>query len=428
MPETFASDSASGCQTPKKYAELINNYESANEKLRRQLEELKNTSNSSRSELLYSPEYKDKAKELAEVQDLLHDKNRAFIADHLEAALWLKATSMFEKEATTRKRKQGMLKLHQTGLDKLKKNTWVEVHVSEGRACKNEYEPGYVILEYADSKNAETFNQFKVIRVFMANLNSRELTFSASVVCNRIEKVLVFECDTELQREDWIKCISTALADVRDTYNRKSYYTLKLEFRKQKIGLLIKERFLDKLEVDEETKKDCEKFGKALKKTSKEIKVWKDERPCELSVKQIVDKDLRASGLQEGSVLSMINDTVLVGKASSQQLKLLSETPKPFMLTFTGQNFRNTAAKVKSALAGGYFSILKKLVAFEDYDIKKAFGVIIRGTLFERELNCSNDPSATIIALLDNQRRLMDILLNIATQAGKQQEQSEFKE
>jgi len=306
----------------------------------------------------------------------------------------------------------------------------VEVHVSKGRACKNEYQLGYVILEYADFQDAETFIQFKVIKVFAHKHDSRELSFSAIVICDGIEKELVFECDTGLQRDDWIKSISTALAEVNSIYERnKDYsYTLKLEFRKQKIGLLIKERFLDKSEKDEEAKKESEETGKASKTSPKEIKIAKDQRPCELSVKQIVDKDLRASGLQENSILSAINDTVLVGKVSSEQLKLLSETPKPFTLTFTGPKFRNTAAKVNSPRKGGYFSILKKLVAFEDYNIKKAFGAIIRGTLFERELNCSNDKSTTISQLLDNQRRLIDILRNISTEGGKQLVPLEFKE
>jgi len=434
---TMPSDSPSSEQAPNKYAALISNYEDVNEKLRKELNELKNRKRESNPDYLENPEEHEEAmKELEEVQNLLQKGNSAFIANRLEAALWHKATSMFEMESTTRKLKQGMLKLHRTGLAKLKKSIWVEIYFSLGKAYKSEYEAGYVTLTYADSRDAETFNHCQVNEVFYRESNSRDLTFIARISSEGTEKELIFGCESELQRNEWIMCISGALAKVRETYRReREHYTLKLEFTKEKIGLLVKERFLTN---DISETKSCEESGKVTAKPGqcsekeraaaieKEMKVDEEEQPCELIVIDIVDKDLRDSGLKLDSIVQAINDSVMVGKLCTEQLNLLKDTPKPYTLTFTGRNFRKTTVPWKSSQKQGYSSIIKELYAFGDNEVKEAFKAMVRGTLFEQELNSSKDVNKTIEALLGNQRRLMDLLQNCA---GKQKEEEpQFKE
>jgi len=424
---TVESDSQTAEQTPNKYAALISNYEDVNEKLRKELNELKNRKRESKSDYLENPaEHEEAKKELAEVQNLLQERNSAFIANRLEAALWHKATSMFERESTTRKLMEGMLKLHRTGLAKLKKNIWAEIHFSLGKAWKSEYEAGYVTLTYADSKDAETFNHCQVNDVFQRESNSRDLTFIARVSSEGTEKELIFGCESELQRKEWIKCISGALAEVRETYSTEiEHYTLKLEFTKEKIGLLVKERFLTKKVAETKSREESEK-KEAAKAMEKEMKVDEEERPCELMVIDIVDKDLSESGLQLDSIVKAINDTVMVGKLCTEQLDLLKDTPKPYVLTFTGRNFKKTTAPLKSCPKHGYFAILKELVAFGDNEVKEAFKAMVKGTLFEQELNSSEDVNKSISSLLGNQRRLIDLLQNCA---GKEQEEEpRFKE
>jgi len=434
--ETVRSDSPSAEQKPNKYAALISNYEDVNEKLRKELNELKNRKRESKPDYLENPvEHEEAMKELAAVQNLLQVRNSTFIANQLEAALWHKATSMFERESTTRKLMQGMLKLHRTGLAKLKKNIWVEIHFTLGKAHKSEYEAGYVTLTYADSKDAETFNHCQVNEVFQRESNSRDLTFIARVSSEGTEKELIFGCESELQRTEWIKCISGALAEVWETYNTEiEHYTLQLEFTKEKIGLLVKERFTKKTaekKSSDEFEKVSAKPGQcsekeAAKSIEKEMKVEEEERPCELMVIDIVDKDLSDSGLQLDSIVTAINDTVMVGKLCSEQLNLLKDTPKPYVLTFTGRNFKKTTAPLKSCPKHGHFSILKELVAFGDNEVKEAFKVMVKGSLFEQELNSSEDVNKTILALLGNQRRLIDVLQNCN---GKQEEEEpQYKE
>jgi len=432
------SNSPRSDQAHIKYAALISNYEEINEKLRKERHELKNRKRESKSENVNSVEIEEATKELAEVQNLLEAKNREFISNRLEASLWYKATSMFQTESTTRRLVQGMLKHRRSGL-KPNKNVWVEVHFSTGKAYKNDYEAGYVMLKYTDSKDAETVNQCLILEIFVPESNSKEAIFTVRVSAEGTAKELVFACETDLQRDRWVKDITNTLADVREIYNsQKRNYTLKLEFGKEKIGLLIKERFL-KCSADQRSTQNSDNAQETIVKPQcseketaqaidKEMKEEVQEQPCELLVIEIIDQDLSALGLKENSIVAAINDTVLVGRLCSEQLRLLAETPKPFTLTFKGRNFKKTSAPLNSALHQEYLSILKELVAFGNSDVSIAFTAMVEGTFFEQELRSSTNKNETISALLGNQRRLIDLLQDFTAKAGKQQEELEYKE
>merc|ERR1712060_175542 len=183
-----------------------------------------------------------------------------------------------------------------------------------------------------------------------------------------------------------------------------------MKFTKKKVGLLIEERLID---VDEEVKTGSVNDGISTENSGQIIDMKEEGMlPCELIVRQIVDKDLYGSGIQQNSVVSAINDTPLIGKTRSEQFLLLSETPKPFTLTFTGQKDGKSSFR-----KDGYFSILKLLVEFEDDEIKSSFRDMVKGTLIEKELNSSSDKSATISSLLNNQLRLVDLLLGMNIKA-----------
>jgi len=440
---TMDSNTPSSDHTHNKYAALISNYVEINERLRMECEELKNRKLESKTDEVVSPDENEVAvKELAVMQNLLEAKTRESIANRLEAALWYKATSMFQTECTSRRLLQGMLKHHRTGLTKLKKSMWVEIHFSIGKAHKNDYEAGYVIVKYADSKDAETFNQCHITEIFVPESNTKEITFTIRVSSEGSTKELTFGCETELQRDRWVKSIISTLAKIRETYNLQiQNYTLTLEFGKEKIGLRIKERCLKKLNAEEKAigesvnaQETAVELGQSSEKETakaidKEMKEEIEERPCELMVIDIVDKDLSDLGLKVNSIVMAINEILLVGKLCSEQLKLLAETPKPYMLTFKGRNFKKTTAPLNTVLQQEYFSVLKDLVAFiPGNEVSDAFTAMVGGTFFEQELKISTNTSKTISALLGNQRRLIDLLQDFTAKAGKQQEEQEYKE
>jgi len=294
------------------------------------------------------------------------------------------------------------------------------------------------MLTYADSKDAETFNRCQVTSVFVPESNSNEYSFAVRTTPKGTEKELTFECDTNHRRDIWLNCIKTALAEVRDDYNaQKDNYILKLEFKKEKVGLIIASCRVTESEVDVEnnekwdigTSKVAIECSEAIGKTiSKVLDLEEEEeRPCKMIVIEIVDRDLWNSGLKVKSIVRAINDTVLVGKVSSEQIRLLNETPKPYWLTFTGQNFKEQIS-TSSYEEQQHLAILKSLVLPGNKVVKKSFRNIVKGTSFEQELKSSSDKTRTILELLENQRRLLDILQNYSAQAEKKQEQQVYKE
>merc|ERR1711920_1176447 len=241
---------------------------------------------------------------------------------------------------------------------------------------------------------------------------------------------LVFACETEDQRQEWVKCINEALTEVGSAPENLEIQivSFKLEFSKPKMGIRVEENFVEETEYDvkeqeannlanegaEQLMNDSEKKESEQEKMQ-EVSDDDDEeepryieRPCQLIVTKITDQDLIDGGLVEDSIVTAINDTSLDGMVYSEQIELLRTTPKPFTLTFEIEKYRDNPEK-----GTGYSSILKELVSDGENSIKKAFYELVKGTPFEKELQSTDDPVTTISALLGNQRRLMALLKNI---------------
>jgi len=162
----------------------------------------------------------------------------------------------------------------------------------------------------------------------------------------------------------------------------------------------------------EKAVEDCKDKDKPKAKVDEKEEAKKDEQPCNLLVTNISDDDLSAAGLHVNCIVTEINGKRLCGMMYSDQLAMLQSTKKPYILTFTGQNFLKHKADTKH----GYISIMKELVADGDNAVKSAFKDLVEGTPFEEELNKSQDKKATIQKLLSNQRRLMALLQNFTVQ------------
>jgi len=418
-------------QATERFTKIINDYQADNEKLREQLEEVKNQNDT------IVTEHKDKAKqneevmrELEAMKAAMETKNRALVRGRLEAALLSKATSLLADNSATRQFMKGQLKHHfRVGITKAKtkKDKWVELHMIEGEIEENGYKAGYVLLTYADSKDAETSKRCQILEVTMDE-SQKGLIFSVLVNAEGVKKELVFACETEEERKEWVTCINDALADVKGIFDKMhEEFTLKLEFSKEKMGIRVEESLVDNAEIDEKVQKrrnDSNDEKSASKEQEKKdvekanasenqaVEHKNEELPCQLIVNNIKDQDLVAGGLVLNCAVKAINDIPLVGMVYSDQLKLLTTTPKPFTLTFTGKNFLRDQAKQKH----GYNSILKELVADGENSVKNAFYELVKGTPFERELQSSEDQVTTIRDLLTNQRRLMALLHNLQVQ------------
>jgi len=440
------ADSTAG----ENFTKLINDYQTDNEKLKRQLEELKSRNQEGTTDQEEKARQNEQVmKELADMKRMLEQKDRALVRGQLEAALRSKATTMRSIESKTRLCMEGKLKHHHgSGFTKSRKVKHVEVLLTEGEIQTEEYKAGYVMLTYAESKGAQTAKRCQVLDVTVEDRKENEVILELNVCAEGALKALVFSCETGDQKDEWVKCISAALSEVRTTYaEMNEEFTIKLEFAKEKIGMRVEEKLVDKdeIEYDEKAKEAADNVDGSMRKAAREVEIEqkkasdcpedevkqleqanveailkdeqeeekkKQENPCELMVTKILDEDLAKAGLFEDCVLREINDTALVGMVFSDQIELLQNTPKPFTITFTGKNF----VKKKGAPTNAYFSILKELVSDEENAVKKAFHELVKGTPFEKELQDSVNQVATIEALLADQRRLMALLQNLPVQ------------
>merc|ERR1719204_898105 len=365
-------------------------------------------------------------RELEAMKALMETKNKALVKGRLEAALLSKATFLLADNSSTRQVMKGELRHHyRTGITKAlqKKDKYVDVYINEGELSANDYKPGCVILMYSNAKDVQASNRCKILDV-RVDESKKELIFTARVYAEGAKKELVFECETEEQRKEWVTCITNGLTEIKSRYEKMhEEFTLKLEFSKEKMGIRVEENILESAEIDEKVVEtaDNDEDAKAEKVTDKvtekgdsdeEARSDKEEEqktkelPCQLIVNNVKDKDLAAAGLMENCHVIAINNKKLVGMVYSEQLKLLTTTPKPFMLTFTGKNYLRQQVNQKY----GYTSILKELVADGENRVKNAFYDLVKGTPFEQELQTSDDQVTTITDLLGNQRRLMALL------------------
>jgi len=444
LPETLERADSN---VSENFTKVINDYQADNEKLRKQLEELKNKNQEGTTDHEEKARQNEEVmKELATMKKILEQKDRALVRGQLEAALRSKATTMRSIESKTRLCMEGNLKHHKTGLTKSKKVKHVELLLTEGELLTNEYKAGCVTLTYAESKGAQTAKRCQVLDVLVDESKSSEVTIELNVCAEGALKQIVFSAENGDKRDEWLKCISSALKEVRSTWEQmNAEFTLQLIFTKDKIGLRVEGIDVDKIEYDVEAKEAADKVEGAMRTAARELEIEqkkaeeypeevvkeleqanveaiakdeqeeeqkKQEKPCELMVTKILDVDLIKAGLFENCVMRKINDTALIGMVYSDQIELLRCTPKPFTITFTGKNF----VKKKGAPTHAYFSILKELVADGENSVKKAFHELVKGTPFETELQSSINQAATIEALLSDQRRLMALLQNLPVQ------------
>jgi len=416
-------DTADEVPNSDRITKIINDYQADNEMLRSELEEMKSQKETAEREDK-AKQNDDVIKELEKMKALMETKDRALVKGRVEAALLTKANTLLS-ETTTRVFIKGDLK-HQvpegSTKSKSEKNAWVEVHLTEGEIVEDDFKEGYVTLVYSDSKDAETSKKCKIVDI-ADGVSEKEFSVVGS------EAELLFACETDEQRINWVKCINDALtAASKPPESMTEVFTLKLQFTKDKLGIRVEEEIVETTEIDvkeqvadESANEEAEQKvddseakiaevedAKAATGDSNSEEELIDEEPCQLIVTKITDEDLSAGGLKLDCAVIAINDTSLIGKGYSEQLELLRTTPKPFTLSFRGKKIRREQTKEKT----GYSSILKELVADDENSVKRAFYDLVKGTPFERELQSSDDKVATITNLLGNQRRLMALIHN----------------
>jgi len=387
-----------------KITNIINTYQAENEGLRRELETMKNKDEEKAQERKKQAAQNDEImNELSAMKAAMEEKNQALMKTRLEAALHSKASSMERSEIITKLLKAGTVeKFRKVGKSKTREK-WVEIHVHSAQTTPEGINKGFLMLTFSDSKTSQLSNRCQVIRVNEeANVAAKlkDKAFSLGVITSGADKEMVFACEDEKTREEWLKACMDGFTLVEEEFDNlktaESDLIIDVEFTKPKLGIRVEEKIIETSTVEE-------KFADVKEDNAEAEEKGKDGKPCELVVKLISDASVRATGLSEGCVVSSINGMNLRGLTYEQQVGMFESTQKPYTITFL---------KRKTATRTAFPGILKELVADGDNVVKSAFYDLVKGTPFGNELDKSENQIATITELLSNQRRLMAVLQN----------------
>jgi len=440
-------------QNYEKLSTIISSFQSENEKMKKELASLKNQNEQNAiAEAEQKRQNEEVMKELESIKNLMNQKEQALVLHRLRAALHTKASALMCTDAFSVKLQEGQLiKYRKAGKTKTNNARWVELYFIPGESRSDEFVEGHLMLTYAEDKESQISNRGRVLKVIEepTNVDKKDGTqfFSVLLRVNGLDKEMVFACSDEKEREGWIGACNDGLSRIeQEVKAMNEEFTLKLEFEKKKLGFVVEESFLitetgsiitdttkenqnqvsasiedqkvcDDNQASTEDKKpsDDNQENEDIDSKAAEVEVKPElvENPCKLVVSKIKDSELFDKGLVENCILRSVNDVHLEGMVYTKQINILNTTKKPFMITFTGQNF----LKKKTTTAPLYTSILSELTAKGDNEIKSAFFTLIKGTPLEAQLADSGDNSTKIIEdLLSNQRRILTLLQSVTVQ------------
>jgi len=391
-------------QPTEKITNIINTYQAENEGLRRELESMKNKDEEKAQERKKQAAQNDEImNELAAMKAAMEEKNRALVKHRLEAALHSKATSMVSSEIITKLMKAGTIdKFRKAGKSNTREK-WLEIHFHSAQTTPEGINKGFLMLTYADSKTSQLSNRCQIIQVNeVANvpLKFKVKAFSLGVITSGAYEEMLFACEDEKTREEWLHACLDGFALVEEEIsNLKTVerdLIIDVDFTKPKLGIRVEEKVI-------ETSATEEKFADVKEDSADAEEKDKEGKPCELVVKLISDASVLRTGLSVGCVVSALNGINLRGMTYDEQIGMFSSTQKPYTITFL---------KRKTARRTAFPGLLKELVAEGDNVVKSAFYDLVKGTPFGIELENSENQTATVTELLSNQRRLMAVLQN----------------
>jgi len=447
LTENETNQALKEAEPNEKLSEILEKYKQENEGMKKELEEVKRKG---QEDVMLQKQASEKneeiLKELNATKSILAEKEKALLKHQLEAALHSKASSLVDLGCVAKLLKKGTLEKYNSNRTvKSVKEKWVELELHNCQNTKNGFERGYMLLTYSDSKDSKLSNRCQVIGVDGEGADIGDKfkgrNFKVRVLVGGNSKELVFICIDEKVRNDWVETFKDGFEQIEEEdKDMHEPFFLEVEFTKQKLGIYVVEVFLDSKENDLEEKQmivdDNEesktipndvlkaeeaKQGDAVE-TEQDVgleaidegSLHSESLPCELLVKRITDIDLYATGLAPKCVLVAINGIQIRGMSYDKQVGYLYNTKKPYTLTFCGAKylFKKTVSPIEG--------ILKELVTDGDNPVKSAFGDLLKGTEFQKELEKADDKGQMIGDLLSSHRRLTSVLEKVGVQQEMQ--------
>lgn len=414
----------------QKFTDIINQMQTTNEQLREENDALKAKGQPEENTAAVDAQTAQNDKIIAELEAMkatLRAKDATLKQTQLEAALHSRVNEILATESAAKLLCEGQLeKFGKAGKTKAK-NKYVEVLLQNGVKTLNGFEPGIIMLNYADSKESSTTIRGKVLEVLEVHnipAKYKGKTFSVNCMVEGAQKELVFACRDVNTRDQWVNAFTHGFDQIEQEFkSMNEVFSLKIEFSKKKLGIRVEEKVLPRDEEDtpkEDNPDDAkdevsapapakDDAQDAAAQEAQDDDAKEPEHPCVLVVTAISDETIKKKGLCEQMQLVAINDKTFNGLVYTEQLKILQSTPKPYILSFTGPNYLKVKASTNT-----YPEILKQLTTEDDENpAKTAFHNIIKGTTFEKELTASEDKRATIRALLMDQQKLTSLLQSV---------------
>jgi len=452
ITDTETKQALKDAEPNAKLFKIIETYKEENEGMRKELEEVKSKGEqdviAQRKAALQNEKI---MQELNDMKAKLAKKEQALVKHQLQAALHSKASFLVNAESVAKLLKAGNLeKFNRNRKVKNAREKWVELELHNCQNTQNGFERGYMLLTYSDSKDSKLSNRCHVISVYNKGVHIGDKftgrNFLVRAQVGGDEKELVFACEDEKARNEWVKAFNKGFMQIEEEEkDMNKPFFLNVEFSKEELGIYVVEAFLESQDQDLEEKQkiadyyeessmtklktkpnevhgaeDVKQVDTVEAKTNFETEIVdngalssEDEgKPCELLVKEITDIDLLESGLVENCIITAINGITIRGMSYDKQVKILTRTKKPFTLTFTGPKYLKKKAVHKTTYPG----ILKELVVEGENPVKSAFDDLIKGTTFRKELDASEDRISAIGDLLSSERRLTTVLQNVGLQ------------
>jgi len=398
-----------------KFEKIINSYQVEYEKMKREVEELRNQEAEEKRNV-QSMQNDEIMEEVMSLKALLESKERETVQHQLEVALHSKVASMIKPIYVTKKLKAGHIeKFGRAGKSKAKPK-WVELNYHSGEATERRVTKAHLMLTYSDSKSSQLVNRCKVLGLSDEGEEKAEegTCLSVIVMMSGAERKFILTCKNDLERDSWVQAFKDGFKEVDlDLHKHKTandYTVIEVEFRKAKLGIRVEEKETElgfgawpteRSKAENKTEEEVQTPTPRSPKTPRTPRTpVRGGKPCDLEVTEVKDKSLFASGLDVNYIVSAINGQNLRGMAYFKQVEHLNSTKRPFTLTFVKKTVEHVA----------YAEMLSKLVEPGDNEIKSAFYNLVNGSEFAKELDESEDKAATIAKLLDDSERLTCVL------------------
>jgi len=473
--EALAEAQEGGAQPGEKLTQVINAYQADNERLKAMVEEMKTQETQRQEANEKTANSDELMQELETMRGLLAVKDQAVVKSRVEVALFQHVSSMKDNANAAETLKKGSLEKFGKAGKGSAKSKFVEVSLHKGTRTANGFEPGMLRLSYAETESSGQLSTGRVTKVKTADNMAQKWkgrTFSVEAVMDGSSKDLVFACKDTETRDAWVAIFQQGFDSIRvEAEQMRKHFQLTLNFNKDKLGIRVEEKIIEEpalcLDADQEKKDDEDIPAPAADEDKADADKAEDDIPapaaeenadaekaedaaaepaaedgeaaaepapaaeeepaqaaeaaeeaqeekepaCTLVVTAISDEDLLAKGLCESMALMKLNDTKIDGLPYSKQLGMLTETKKPFTITFSGPNFLKLGQNQLTVFP----AILKQLTSDEPNDAQTAFKSIIQGSQFEKELAASDKKDELITELLSNQHKLQNLLQSVTT-------------